>query len=115
MTTLFSEKKKDCQACSLRANALNVVVGEGPTNAPVLILVDQPDEKSDASGRLFHHQSMGRDYLRWLLGRLSLAVDHCRIIASVCCYPRSEDRTPIAPPVESLQRCSHWVKKEIQR
>lgn len=42
-----------CQGCSLYCHATQVVFGEGPANAPVLFVGEQPGDQEDRAGRPF--------------------------------------------------------------
>jgi len=49
----LKEKSKACVACPLYKDATQVVFGEGPTNASLMIVGEQPGDQEDQNGRVF--------------------------------------------------------------
>jgi DNA polymerase len=47
------ERAKDCTACELYKHATQIVFGEGPQNARVMIIGEQPGDQEDRQGRPF--------------------------------------------------------------
>jgi len=47
------ERAKDCTACELYKHATQTVFGEGPQNARVVIIGEQPGDQEDRQGRPF--------------------------------------------------------------
>lgn len=44
---------QDCRGCELYADATQAVVGEGPADAPLMVLGEQPGDKEDLAGEPF--------------------------------------------------------------
>ena len=46
-------KAADCRACHLYKHATQTVFGEGPQNAQVMLVGEQPGDKEDLAGKPF--------------------------------------------------------------
>src|SRR5205814_10076663 len=44
---------RECTACHLYKHATQTVFGEGPTNAPIMLVAEQPGDYEDVSGKRF--------------------------------------------------------------
>jgi uracil-DNA glycosylase family protein len=44
---------QECRGCELYADATQAVIGEGPTDAPLMVLGEQPGDKEDLEGEPF--------------------------------------------------------------
>jgi uracil-DNA glycosylase family 4 len=51
--TQLSQEAAGCERCSLYKPATQTVFGEGPVNARVMLIGEQPGDQEDAQGRPF--------------------------------------------------------------
>jgi uracil-DNA glycosylase family 4 len=106
----IKEKIKKCKRCQLWKLRKNVVFGEGPFNAKVMIVGMAPGVKEDELGKPF----VGRagKFLDQLLKKADLKRDKVFISSVLKCLPQP----PInrKPKKEEIKACLPWLKKQIE-
>ena len=99
---------RSCTACpELAATRHQVVVGEVPAGARLLVVGEAPGAQEDQSGRPFVGRS--GQLLDRLLAEAGLPREQVAVLNTVKCRP-PENRPP--KPVES-QRCRGWTHRQL--
>lgn len=104
----------DCRACPLWRPATQTVFGEGPTNASVVFVGEQPGDKEDLDGRPFIGPA-GQLFDRALSeagadrtkAYITNAVKHFKFT------PRGKSRIHQTPAPGDIRACQPWLEKEI--
>ena len=102
-----------CQDCPIGAHATQAVCGEGPLDAAVMIVGEQPGDREDLSGRPFVGPagSLLRDALQahdWARSAyLTNAVKHFKY------EMRGKRRLHKTPGQREADACSQWLEHEI--
>lgn len=107
---------KSCARCAIGACATQLVWGEGPSDAPVMIVGEQPGDHEDLAGRPFVGPA-GRILDQALaaagVDRTQLyvtnAVKHFKF------QPRGKRRLHQRPNAGEVQACQWWLDLEIKR
>jgi len=97
-----------CVRCDLRASCTQVVPGDGPANAKILILGEAPGADEDIAGRPFVGRA-GR-LLRDTLEKNGLQDKHYFVMHTCQCKP-PENRTPTP---EEIEACWPWVSATLK-
>ena len=102
-----------CRRCQLYAPATQIVFGEGPANAPVMFVGEQPGDQEDMIGRPFvgpAGQIMDRAMEEAGIDRRSVyvtnAVKHFKFTL------RGKRRLHQTPEVPEIQACAFWLDVE---
>ncbi len=102
-----------CAVCDHACHATQTVFGEGPLDAAIMVVGEQPGDREDIAGRpfvgpageVFHaalaEAGLSRDDLY-----LTNAVKHFRFI------PRGKQRLHQSPKVGHIDQCRWWLKAE---
>lgn len=104
-----------CTRCDLYKNATQLVFGEGPATADIVLVGEQPGDKEDLAGKPF-------------VGPAGLLLDRCLDEAGVDrsrCYvtnavkhfkfePRGKRRLHAKPNAGEIQRCAWWLGAELE-
>ena len=112
--TGLREEADHCRRCPLYRNATQCVFGEGPGDARLMIVGEQPGDEEDRQGHPFVgpagqvlHQAMdeaGIDRGRvWLTN----AVKHFKLV------PRGKRRIHQSPTAGEIEACRWWLDQEI--
>lgn len=96
-----------CTNCTLAESRNNVVLGEGPHNASIMIVGEAPGEEEDKEGKPFVGES-GK-LLNKLLEYIDLPRDDVFITNVVCCRPPEN----VDPTKDQLQACWSRLKSQI--
>ncbi|HVC61667.1 MAG TPA: UdgX family uracil-DNA binding protein [Acetobacteraceae bacterium] len=103
----------DCRRCHLHEPAAQTVFGEGPANAPVLFVGEQPGDQEDTIGRPFvgpAGQIMDRAMEEAGIDRRTVyitnAVKHFKFT------PRGKRRIHQTPEAPEIQACRFWLDVE---
>jgi uracil-DNA glycosylase len=103
----------DCRRCHLYEPATQTVFGEGPADAPVLFVGEQPGDQEDTIGRPFvgpAGQIMDRAMEEAGIDRRSIyitnAVKHFKFT------PRGKRRIHQTPETPEIQACRFWLDVE---
>jgi DNA polymerase len=103
-----------CTACSLYRNATQTVFGEGPEDAPVMLVGEQPGDAEDTSGAPFVGPA-GKLLDRCLA---EAGIDRARIyVTNVVKHfkwvPRGPRRIHSKPGAVEIEACFPWLEAEI--
>ena len=111
----LNEAAKKCRRCPLHCNATQTVLGEGASNATVMIVGEQPGDEEDLSGRPFVGPSgiLLNEALR------SENIDRNKIyVTNVVKHfkfePRGKRRIHQKPNAGEIQHCKYWLINEIK-
>ncbi len=109
------QEARDCRACDLWRDATQLVFGEGPAHASVMLVGEQPGDQEDLAGHPFvgpAGQLLDRALLAAGVQRSQLyvtnAVKHFKFVV------RGKRRLHQSPKVIEVQACSDWLSKEIE-
>ena len=103
-----------CRACPLYARATQGVPGEGPRNASIMLVGEQPGDTEDLAGRPFVGPA-GR-LLRGIMAEAGLKADAVYITNSVKHFswePRGKRRIHKTPAQREIAACAQWLDAEI--
>jgi uracil-DNA glycosylase len=105
----------DCRACPLWKPATQTVFGEGPRDARVLFLGEQPGDREDLSGKPFvgpagqlFDRAMGAAGLDRSAVYVTNAVKHFKFV------PRGKKRIHSTPNSSEIQACRPWFDRELE-
>jgi DNA polymerase len=104
-----------CERCELYKNATQVVFGEGPMDAKVVLVGEQPGDREDTTGRPF-------------VGPAGRLLDECLLEAGIersLCYVTNavkhfkfersgKRRLHARPNAGEIKRCAWWLGGEIE-
>ncbi len=103
-----------CERCPLHASATQTVFGEGPAEARVLLVGEQPGDEEDLAGRPFVGPAGGlldRAFTAAGIDRARLyltnAVKHFKFV------PRGKRRIHQTPGSYEIQHCRWWLEQEL--
>ncbi|MGR3511113.1 MAG: UdgX family uracil-DNA binding protein, partial [Sulfitobacter sp.] len=103
-----------CTRCPLHCNATQAVPGEGPMDADLMIVGEQPGDQEDLSGRPFvgpagqlFDQIAGQAGLERGKAFLTNAVKHFKFT------PRGKRRLHQRPNASEIRHCRWWLDAEI--
>lgn len=109
-----------CRGCPLWENATGTVFGEGPGNARIMIVGEQPGDQEDLAGRVFVGAAgklLDRALVESGLNRgemyLTNAVKHFKWIPKDT--PRGKIRLHQSPAKGEIDACRPWVLGELTR
>lgn len=104
----------DCTLCPLHGQATQTVLGEGPRDAALMILGEQPGDHEDLTGRPFvgpAGQVLDRALAQAGIDRdatyLTNAVKHFKFL------PRGKKRIHQRPSAGEVSHCRWWLRREI--
>ena len=102
-----------CRRCPLWEQATQTVWGEGPTDATILMIGEQPGDQEDLAGRPFvgpAGQMLNRAMAEAGIDRATVyvtnAVKHFKFI------PRGKRRIHEKPGTTEIVACSYWLDQE---
>ena len=105
-----------CRRCELFEHATQGVAGEGPRDARILLVGEQPGDEEDLQGRPFVGPA-GR-LLRELLDEAGLAPAHVFMTNAVKHFffePRGKRRIHKTPLQRHIAACHAWLEGELAR
>uniref|UniRef100_A0A7V5XGU6 Type-4 uracil-DNA glycosylase n=1 Tax=Thermodesulfobacterium geofontis TaxID=1295609 RepID=A0A7V5XGU6_9BACT len=106
----LNEKIKKCKKCGLWKLRNNVVPGEGPVYAKIIVIGQAPGVQEDKTGRPF--VGPAGKFLNYLLELAGLKREEVFITSPLKCLPQPPvNRKPKKKEIES---CSPWLKKQIE-
>jgi len=111
--TALAAQEAGCTRCALYKNATQVVPGEGPPKARVLLIGEQPGDMEDLSGRPFVGPS-GK-LLDIALERAGVPRDKCFVTNAVKHFkfePRGKRRLHRKPDAGEIDACRWWLDRE---
>ncbi len=105
---------KNCQACPLHAKATQVVCGEGPAQAEIMIVGEQPGDQEDLAGRPF--TGPAGSVLDQALIRVGLERDTLYLTNAVKHFkfePQGKARLHKRASGPEMHACKPWLEAEI--
>jgi DNA polymerase len=103
----------DCTRCPLYQNATQVVAGEGPAHARLMMVGEQPGDQEDRKGRPFVGPAGG--VLAEALEKAGIARDEVFVTNAVKHFkfePRGKRRLHKRPNAYEIDRCHWWLDFE---
>lgn len=110
-----AESLQACRRCDLWRHATQAVAGEGPPDAAIMLVGEQPGDEEDLRGRVFTGPA-GR-LLDGLLKDANLNRSDLYITNAVKHFkwePRGKRRLHRRPDVHEVQACAPWLDHEIE-
>jgi uracil-DNA glycosylase family protein len=108
------EEASHCRACHLWKNATQTVFGEGPQDAQVMLVGEQPGDKEDLAGKPFvgpAGQILDRALQEAGIERSKVyvtnAVKHFKFV------PRGKIRLHQKPTTPEIKACRQWYEREL--
>ena len=104
-----------CQACPLHENATGTVLGEGPADAKIMIVGEQPGDQEDLLGRPF--VGPAGKLLDHFLTKIGIEIKECYLTNAVKHFkfiPRGKQRLHQSPNLDEISRCKPWLIGEIK-
>lgn len=104
-----------CARCPLHAPATQAVAGEGPANAALMIVGEQPGDQEDLAGRPF--VGPAGKLLDIALQRAGIARDKAFVTNAVKHFkfePRGKQRMHKRPDASEIDHCKWWLEDEIE-
>jgi uracil-DNA glycosylase len=106
---------KDCQRCPLYRFATQIVFGEGPARASVMLVGEQPGDQEDLQGRPFVGPA-GKILDRALA---DAGIDRSRIYVTNAVKhfkfePRGKRRLHKKPNAGEIEACKWWLDQELE-
>jgi probable DNA metabolism protein len=105
---------KKCEGCSIYCNATQTVFGEGPANAKLMIVGEQPGDQEDLAGRPF--VGPAGHLLDRVMGEVGLPRDQVYVTNAVKHFkwePRGKRRVHARPSSREVAACRPWLQAEI--
>ena len=104
-----------CQACDLWKNATQTIFGEGPPDAQIMFVGEQPGDREDRDGRPF----VGPAGLLLDRALAEAGVDRGRVYLTNAVKhfkfePRGKRRLHKRPNAGEIKICRHWLLDEIE-
>jgi uracil-DNA glycosylase len=104
-----------CRACPLWENATQTVFGEGPPDAEIMLVGEQPGDKEDLAGRPF----VGPAGLLLDRALAEAGVDRARVYVTNAVKhfkfePRGKRRLHKRPNASEIKICRRWLVDEIE-
>jgi DNA polymerase len=108
------DEAADCRACPLWKDATQTIFGEGPQNASVMLVGEQPGDKEDLAGKPFvgpAGQMLDRALQEAGIDRgkvyVTNAVKHFKFV------PRGKIRLHQKPNTPEIKACRPWYEREL--
>jgi DNA polymerase len=108
------EAAEHCEGCDLYKNATQVVFGEGPRQAKMMLLGEVPGDEEDKQGKPFVGPA-GR-LLDGALDEVGLLRDEVYVTNAVKHFrwePRGKRRLHKKPSARQIEACKPWLQAEI--
>jgi uracil-DNA glycosylase len=108
------EQARDCTACDLYKNATQTVFGEGPRDAQIVVVGEQPGDQEDLAGHPFVGPA-GRMLDRALA---DAGIDRTRVYVTNAVKhfknePRGKRRLHKKPSDAEIDACHPWLEHEL--
>lgn len=104
-----------CMRCDLYRDATHLVFGEGPQNAEIVLVGEQPGDKEDLAGKPFVGPA-GR-LLDQCLEEADIDRGRCYVTNAVKHFKyqmRGKKRLHARPNAGEVQRCAWWLGAELE-
>jgi uracil-DNA glycosylase len=108
------EEAAGCRRCGLWRDATQTVFGEGPADARVMLVGEQPGDQEDRQGRPFVGPA-GR-ILDKAIAASGLEREHVFVTNGVKHFkfePRGARRQHRSPDAGEIAACRHWLEQEL--
>ena len=112
---LLAAEAADCTRCRLYKNATQTVFGEGPADAALMLVGEQPGDQEDLQGRPF--VGPAGKVLDRALEEAGLGRDEIYITNAVKHFknePRGKRRLHKKPDTSEIDACRWWLDHELQ-
>ena len=111
----LSREAADCRACPLWKNATQTVFGAGPSDAPIMLLGEQPGDQEDIEGQPFVGPA-GKLLDRALA---DAGIDRRRVYVTNAVKhfkfePRGKRRIHKKPSEIEIDACLRWLERELE-
>lgn len=111
---LLAAEAADCTRCPLYRNATRTVFGEGPADAALMLIGEQPGDQEDLQGRPFVGPA-GKVLDRALeaagIDRASLYITNA--VKHFKNEPRGKRRLHKKPDTREIDACRFWLEQEL--
>jgi DNA polymerase len=110
----LKHEAQSCTLCPLHCKATQTVFGEGPSNADVMIVGEQPGDVEDLAGRPFVGPA-GKVFDQ-VLGETGMAREKLYVTNAVKHFKyeaRGKKRIHQRPDAGEVQRCRWWLTREM--
>ena len=111
---ILREEATHCRACPLWKDATQTVFGEGPPDARIMLVGEQPGDKEDLAGKPFvgpAGQMLDRALIEAGIDRKQVyvtgAVKHFKFV------PRGKIRLHQKPSTSEIKACRPWYEREL--
>jgi probable DNA metabolism protein len=109
------EQARHCERCPLYRNATQTVFGEGPADAPVVFVGEQPGDQEDLAGKPFVGPA-GQMFDRALA---EAGIDRTRVYVTNAVKhfkfePRGKRRIHQKPNNNEIEACRWWLDQELE-
>ncbi len=104
----LKSKVEKCTGCDLHRYRTNVVFGEGPEDARLLVVGEAPGRQEDQEGRPF--VGVSGELLTKMLRAINISRTECFITSVVKCRPPG-NRTP---EQHEIERCAPFLFRQIE-
>jgi uracil-DNA glycosylase len=112
---LLQTASKACRGCDLYCKGTQTVFGEGPEDATVMFVGEQPGDQEDRAGRPF--VGPAGQLLDGALHKAGVPRDECYVTNAVKHFkwePRGKRRIHSKPSAREVNACKPWLEAEIQ-
>jgi uracil-DNA glycosylase family protein len=109
------DASKTCRGCDLYCNATQTVFGEGPSDATIMFVGEQPGDQEDLAGKPFVGPSGAM--LNDALEQAHIPRDEVYVTNAVKHFkfePRGKKRIHSKPNSREIKACRPWLEAEIQ-
>ncbi|UAX98447.1 UdgX family uracil-DNA binding protein (plasmid) [Ensifer adhaerens] len=113
--SVIEREAHGCQRCDLYRNATQLVFGEGPPDARLVLVGEQPGDKEDVAGRPF--VGPAGTVLTECLGEAGIERADCYLTNAVKHFKyeqRGKRRLHSRPNAGEIQRCAWWLGAELE-
>lgn len=108
------EQARNCTRCALHCKATQTVFGEGPDNAGMMVVGEQPGDQEDLAGRPF--VGPAGKLFDTVAGEVGLNRSRAYVTNAVKHFkyePRGKRRIHQKPNMDEVQHCKWWLKLEL--
>jgi len=108
------EASRGCHGCDLYCNATQTVFGEGPTNASIIFVGEQPGDQEDLSGKPF--VGPAGTLLDQMMVQVGIPREEVYVTNAVKHFkfePRGKRRIHSKPSAREVAACRPWLEAEI--